>query len=290
MIAGEPTSCSLNPNTGHEIQWPLTQLKKKRSLLIVGGGPAGIEAARVGAQRGFEVTLWEASSRPGGNLWPAAKPDFKHDIADYIKYLDGLVRRLGINLVLNKQASAEDIKNFGADYIMLATGAAMEPPPLGGENVLTAVQVLNGSDPHGERVLIMGGGVIGCETGVYLARQGRKVTLCARQDLEELDMDTVDHNNRFMLLAMIKDAGITVLRGTIPVRLEQNAAVAVRNGMEQKIAMDSLVFAGRLFPRSELWQSFENMPNVTRIGDCVESGTIMDAVWGAFKAVREIDS
>ena len=80
MITGQPTSCALNPTCGHEIEWALTPLKEKRSLLVVGGGPAGIEAARVGAKRGFDVTLWESSDRLGGNLWPAAKPDFKHDI------------------------------------------------------------------------------------------------------------------------------------------------------------------------------------------------------------------
>ena len=70
---------------------------------MVGGGPAGIEAARVGVQRGFDVTLWEASDRLGGNLWPAAKPDFKRDIADYITYLTGLAGRLPIDIVLNKR-------------------------------------------------------------------------------------------------------------------------------------------------------------------------------------------
>lgn len=289
MIAGEPTSCSLNPTCGHETRWQLTTLKKMRALLVVGGGPAGIEAARVGAQRGFDVTLLESSRRIGGNLWPASVPQFKRDIADYVKYLQGLAVRLPINIVLNKQASAEDIKNIGADYVILATGAGMEPPPFGGNNVLTAIQVLSGMEPKGERILIMGGGVIGCETGLYLARKGRQVTICARQDSDELDMDTVDHNNRFMLLAMLKDAGITVLRATIPVRLEDACVVADQQGVEKRIAMDSLVFAGRLFPKNDLGKSLGDMPHVISIGDCVESGTIMDAVWAGFKAVREIE-
>ncbi|MEI6127041.1 MAG: FAD-dependent oxidoreductase, partial [Pseudomonadota bacterium] len=289
MIAGEPTSCSLNPSCGHEIDRPIIPLKKKRSLLIVGGGPSGIEAARVGAQRGFDVTLWEASDRLGGNLWPASAPDFKRDIADYIKYLQGLTARLPIKVVLNKRASAGDVTKFGADYVMLATGASMEPPPLDGDNVLTVLQVLNGKAPQGEKILIMGGGVIGCETGVYLARKGQQVTICARQDSDELDMDTVDHNNRFMLLAMIRDAGITVLQGAIPVCLEKDNVVVEQKGSRINIALDSLVFAGRLFPDNALGKSLENMTNVISIGDCITSGTIMDAVWGGFKAAREIE-
>ena len=290
MIAGEPTSCALNPITGHETVWQLIPLKKKRSLLVVGGGPAGIEAARVGAERGFEATLWEASDRLGGNLWLAAKPDFKHDIADYIQYLNGLVRRLPIDIVLNKRAIAGDIQSFGADYVILATGASMEPPPFdAADNVLTVIQVLSGREPQGERILIMGGGVIACETAVYLAHQGKQVTICARLDSDDLDMDTVDHNNRFMLLEMIKAANIRVLRGTIPVKLGKNGVVADHSGVEKKIPMDSLVFAGRLFSENELSKSLEKINNVISIGDCVKPNTIMDAVWGAFNTVREIE-
>ena len=291
MIAGEPTSCSLNPITGHETVWQLVPLKKKQSLLVIGGGPAGIEAARVGAERGFEVTLWEASDRLGGNLWLAAKPDFKHDIADYITYLQGVVRRLPIKVVLNKKATAGDIQSFGADYVILATGAKMEPPPFdAADNVLTVIQVLSGREPQGERILMMGGGVIGCETAVYLAHQGKQVTICARLDSDDLDMDTVDHNNRFMLLEMIKAANIRVLRGAIPVKLEKDGVVVNHNGVEKKISMDSLVFAGRLFSENGLSKSLENLSNVISIGDCVKPNTIMDAVWGGFNTVRDIEA
>ena len=218
MIAGEPTSCAINPSCGHEIDRALTPLKEKRSLLVVGGGPAGIEAARVGAARGFDVTLWEAADRIGGNLWPAAKPDFKYDIADYIKYLDGLVKRLPINLVLNKKATAEDVRNCGADYVILATGAQMEKPPFdngAGKKVLTVIQVLNGVEPRGERMLVMGGGVIGCETALYLARKGKQVTISTRRDKSALAEDLYDHNNHDVLIMMMEATDITVLSETL---------------------------------------------------------------------------
>ncbi len=294
MITQQPTSCSLNPTCGHEIEWALTPLKEKRSLLVVGGGPAGIEAARVGVKRGFDVTLWEASDRLGGNLLPGATPDFKRDIADYITYLNVLVKQLPIQLTLNKKATAEDISSFGADYVILATGAKMETPPFGNgavNNVHTVIQVLDGIEPRGENILVMGGGVIGCETAVYLAQKGKQITITTRRDADSLADDLYDNNNRDMLLMMMKSSNINVLSKTVPVGLKNNTVVVDQSGVEKKFAIDSLVFAGRMIPENALSKSLENISgnSVFSVGDCVTPERIMDAVWGSFKAVREIE-
>ncbi len=290
MIIGEPTSCSLNPITGHEIEWKQKPLKKKKSLLVIGGGPGGIEAARVGAERGFDVTLWEASDRLCGSLWPASKPDFKHDISYYIKYLTGLAERLPVKIELNKRAVKDDILSFDADNIIIATGAEMEPCPFKGNNVISAMEVLNGKVPEGDRIVMMGGGVIACETAVYLSDLRKTVTLLAREDSDDLDMaDLYDHNNRFMLLDMLKGADIIVHKGVIPKRLEEGHVIADQNDTELMVAMDTLVFAGRRLPVNSLSQEFKGISNVISIGDCKEPGRIMDAVWGAFNTVREIE-
>jgi 2-enoate reductase len=290
MITQQPTSCSLNPTCGHEIEWALTPLKEKRSLLVIGGGPAGIEAARVGAARGFDVTLWEASHRLGGNLWPAAKPDFKHDISDYLEYLDRRARRLPIEIVLDKKASAEDIQSFAADYVILATGATMEPLPFAGDNIFTAVQVLSDVEPQGNKILVMGGGVIGCETALYLARKGKQVTISTRRDGDALAEDLYDNNNRDVLLLMIKESGITVLSNTVPIKLEAGTVVADHNGVEKKIPVDSLVFSGRYIPENDLSKSLgDTSDTIFSVGDCVKPERIMEAVWGGFNTVREIE-
>jgi 2-enoate reductase len=292
MIAGYPTSCAINPSCGHEIEWALTPLKEKRSLLVIGGGPGGIEAARVGAKRGFEVTLWEASDKLGGNLWPAGKPDIKHDIMDYIKYLEGLVKRLPIEVVLNKKATAEDVKNFGADYVVIATGAQMEKPPFGNgasDKVFSVMEVLNGVDLPGDKILVMGGGVIGCETALYLAREGKKVTISTRRDKSQLAEDLYDHNNHDVLIMMMEAIGIEVLSETVPVRVEDDGVVVDQGGTEKKIPVDCLVFSGRMIPENGLSKSLEGMDNVFSVGDCVDPERIMEAVWTAFKTVREIE-
>lgn len=335
MAEGKPTSCALRPTTGHEIEWPMLPLNQKASLLIVGGGPAGIEAARAGAERGFDVTLWEEAGELGGNLLSAAVPKFKVDIALYLAYVKRLAKQLPIEIVLNKRGTAQDIIDFGADYVVLATGARMEALPFQSSDsvkVLNAIDLLTGKEAgRGETILVMGGGLVGCETAVHLAQQGKKVAISTRRPGEKLGGDIVDRSNREMLVAMIEEAGIEVYDNSIPVRLG-NGAVILSSGDETNagnggkrserdelvdminehakdsvmakasehhaagevtIAADSLVFAGRLLPQDGLVKELAAMnggttDNILSAGDCVKVDSIMNAVWGSFKAVREI--
>lgn len=289
MIAGEPTSCALNPVTGHETVWVPKPLGKKKKLLVVGAGPAGIEAARVGVQRGFDVSLWEAQDCPGGNLAAASAPAFKRDIKTYRDYLSRLLGSLPVDVRYGKQATADAIQDFAADYAVVATGAAMEPCPVAGATVFSVIDVLLGQDVQADTVVMMGAGVIGCETALHLAQQGKKVELCARNDDDELDISMVDLHNKSMLLNLIQHPNITIHRGTIPESFENGVVQAARGEEKVSITADSLVFAGRMFPVDTLSQALNQQTNVFSVGDCVESGSIMDAVWSAFNAVRVIE-
>jgi len=283
-------------------------------------------------ERGFDVTLWEATEQLGGNLWPAAEPSFKLDIARYLAYLRHLVKKLPIEVELKKRGTAQEIVDFGADYVVLATGAEMEALPFQSTEtvkILTAIDLLTGEDTsRGENILVMGGGLVGCETAVHLARQGKQVTLSTRRSKDKLGGDIVDRSNREMLIAMIKDAGIRVLDNSIPIRLESGAivlttgvemitnaerserdelvdqinenakgsAMAKSSELDQSreviVAADSLIFAGRLLPRDTLARELADIngsaDRILSAGDCVKVDSIMHAVWGSFTAIREI--
>ena len=289
MIAGEPTSCAVNPLTGHETVWGLKPLERKKKLLVVGAGPAGIEAAHVGVQRGFDVALWEAKDCAGGNLIAASAVPFKSDIAAYRDYLRRLLKRLPLDLQYGREASADAIRDYGADYVVIATGAAMEAPPFTGPRVFSVIDVLLGRDVPADTVVMMGAGVIGCETALHLAQQGKRVVLCARNDGDELDISMVDMHNRSMLLRMIQHPNITIHRATIPVSFEKGTVQAACGSESLLIPADSLVFAGRMFPVNTVAKGLQGSSHVFAVGDCVESGSIMDAVWSAFQAVRTIE-
>ncbi len=297
MTQGKPTSCAVRPVTGHELEWPVIPVTGDASLLVVGGGPAGLEAARIGVERGFDVTLWEAGPKLGGNLWPAAAPDFKQDIARYLAWLHRLGEQLPVNVELNKFATVSDVIESGADYVVLATGAEMELPPFGSTPAIpvqTAIDVLNGvALVEGCRVLVMGGGLVGCETALFLARRGHEVILTTRRDADGLGGDIPDRSNRKMLLQMIEQAGIRVLDHAVPERADGSCIIVKTKQGSIEVSVDDLVFAGRLLPRDSLMKQLQQVPEfdadkVFQVGDCTEVGSIMHAVWQSFSAVRSI--
>lgn len=289
MIQGKPTSCTLNPLCGHEHEWPLTKIAEPRSVLVVGSGPAGLTAARLAAERGFNVSLWEQTDRLGGNLWPASFPDFKHDLRDALDHMTSQLKKFPVDVKLNQAATAYNVRSFAADYVILATGAVMEPPNahIDGGQRLCAMDVLRGQSVPGARVVVMGGGLIGCETALYLARNGLQVTLTSRR--EALLGDVADRNNRVMLRNLLGESGVTVMLETIPDVVRPGGVLATRQGAELELAADCLVFSGRLRPCDELWQALHDHPGVVRVGDCYQPRRIINAVWEAFHAIREID-
>ncbi|MEW6142679.1 MAG: FAD-dependent oxidoreductase [Chloroflexota bacterium] len=288
LVKGRPTSCTVNPLCGHELEYALSPAKKRESVLVIGGGPAGIEAACVAATRGLQVTLWEKSGTLGGNLIPAAAPEFKGDLRDLLNYQTARIRKLPIEVRLGKEARTADILTFSADHVIVATGAVLKPPSVPGLNgrAINAIDVLVGKTNPGKRVLVVGGGMIGVETAIHLAQQGHQVTLISRR--AELSNDAY-RVNRLYLLRMLSDYKVEIRTGTDILRGNLSEVVVVKDGIEEVLHIDSVVFCRDMCSQNELHRNLTGkVTSLYAVGDCIEPRRIIEAIWEGFHTARKL--
>ena len=178
VIEQRSITCAVNPRAGKETEYHIRPASKPRRVCIIGGGPAGMEAARVAALRGHHITLFDNKSRLGGQLLTAILPPYKEELANLVKYLSTQMERLGIKVKLEQQVDAVTVEKEKPDVVIIATGASPLVPDIPGatnENVVLATDVLKGHRQAGQNVIIVGGGMVGCETAEFLAVKGKKV-------------------------------------------------------------------------------------------------------------------
>lgn len=289
LRAGQATSCTVNPAAGMETEYAIRQAGRAKSVLVIGGGPAGMEAARVARLRGHQVTLWERGEKLGGNLIPAAVPEFKKDLRDLIAYLSTQIRKLHVHIQLGKEATEAAVRQFGADVVVLATGARpIIPQILGLDRMMAvnAIDLLVHNRPVGEAVVVVGGGIVGSETALHLAQKGKRVTLVSRR--AEL-VPQMYHDNRLHLLKMLADSKVAILTGWEMVEVTDSGIIVQRQGERQALRAESIVLGLGLEPEAGLRRALEGkVPQLHAIGDCVEPRRIIDAIWEAFHTVRQI--
>jgi 2,4-dienoyl-CoA reductase (NADPH2) len=173
----KPVKCLVNGLCGREWELPEVPAQEKKKVLVVGGGPGGCEAAIRAAQRGHSVTLWEKSETLGGQLHLAAKCPAKYEFSTLVHYYETMVKESGVQLVLGKEGTAENIAAFGADQVILAIGGAPNHTELPVEadcdlTICTGTQVLRDQVIPGKNVVVIGGSFVGCGVAHYLARRG----------------------------------------------------------------------------------------------------------------------
>jgi 2,4-dienoyl-CoA reductase-like NADH-dependent reductase (Old Yellow Enzyme family)/thioredoxin reductase len=287
-IAG--VGCHVNPVLGREEEHKITPAKKPGNILVVGGGPAGMEAARMAALRGHRVTLWEKGASLGRQLIQAAIPPHKDRINALIQYFEGQLRKLDVTIELNREATAAMIEEFAPDAVVLALGAKPLIPEIKGLNRAKAVQagdVLEGGAPVGNRVIIIGGELVGCETAEFLAEQGKKVTVMRRG----AEMATaVGPCTRPSLLGRLAEKGVTLMPG---VRYDEvtpaGIVVTTGDGQTKTIEADTIVLAAGALPEKKLYEGVKaKFEGVHCIGDCVEPRTIRTAIAEGFFTGLEI--
>jgi 2-enoate reductase len=286
------TSCAVNTACGEERALRLTPAERKKRILVVGAGPAGMEAARVATLRGHKVTLYEKSGALGGKLLLASVPDFKQDLRILRKYYEQEMERLGVELVLNTEATAEKIIKRKPDVVFLASGAVQripEVPGIDSPKVTTAIDVLSGKAAVGKDAVIVGGGMTGCELAVHLAQKGKRITIMEEFPRILNDMNHV-HANREMLRKMLEENDITILTNTGIVEVTEAGLKVVNTSFNKsEIPTDTVIIAAGLVSHDTLFDAlWDKIDEVYRIGGCVTPGKIIDAIWDGYRRARII--
>ena len=283
-------NCQVNAALGREREYEIKPAEKIKRVLIIGGGPGGLEAARVAALRGHNVTLYEKDKKLGGQLLPASVPQFKQPIKDQVEYLKNQIQKLGVKIELERDATPGLVKELKPDVVILATGASPLIPDIPGveiDKVTTASDILLGKKEAGEKVVIIGGGEVGSELAWFLAEKGKKVTIVEMLYGVAMDMNLF---SRFYLLDKLAELGVEVLTTMTAEEItDKSVATVDMSGNKQVVAADTVILTVGFRSNSELEEKLKGeVPELYTAGDCVKPGKILGAIHGGSRIARLI--
>ncbi|MDA0129495.1 FAD-dependent oxidoreductase [Vibrio sp. MarTm2] len=289
-------SCAVNPSCGREEEFRLTPTHRSQNVVVVGGGVAGMEAARIASERGHKVTLLERSRQLGGNVIPGSQPPFKHDDKLLIEWFAGEMDRKNVDVRFDTTADKETIESFNPDSVIFATGSRpVKPKWLSGQDkphVIVAEDMLMNPDKiTGDKVTVIGGGLVGAEAALWMAQQGKAVTLIEASD----EIIGGPHGTCFANYQMLKELlvkeQVSVLTSTMLQTITDTGVTVQRDQRDMEILSDHVVLALGYRAEDHLHEALANqldVKNVFNIGDSQKARTIMTAIWDGFEVARTL--
>ncbi|MFB3814419.1 MAG: FAD-dependent oxidoreductase [Terriglobales bacterium] len=288
-----PITCAINPMSGRELELPLIPAKKQKKVLVVGGGLAGMEAARVAAQRGHDVTLYEKSSRLGGQFSLASVPPHKQEFTRVVSYLVRQLKSTGVRVVLGAEATPATVEHMKCDTVIVASGAVpIVPTSIPGTNkpvVSSANDVLGGKTPIGEKVVVVGGGMVGCEVAEY-AKQAGATEVTVLEMLPAVASDLAPIWSREFLLERLEKFQVNLCTSAMVKEVLDDGVAYTKNGSEYAIRGVSnviLAVGGKSFdPLSQ--ELSGKVPELYVIGDAKQVRRAADAIEEGTRIARQI--
>ena len=284
--------CAVNAEVGREGR-TVAPAEAGKKVVVVGGGVAGMEAARLAHLQGHRVTLYEKSDRLGGNLLPAGAHEFKAEVARLGDYFRNEIRRLAIDVRLNIQITAQELKASGADVIILATGSVpvmpQSIPGIDHEKAVSGVDALLGRKPVGQRVVIVGGGLVGCEIAYGYAKEGKQVTVVEALD-EILKLNNVPGMNKAFLLDAFDYYHVNAMTSAKLVAVTDDGAIVEHeDGSRETLPADTVVLSIGYRPVKGLAEALQDCPaRIMEIGDGSQVGNVLTCIRDAYDAVAAL--
>ena len=283
-------NCAVNPQAARERVTAYEPVARKKRVLIAGGGVAGCEAARVLAERGHEPVLYEASERLGGNLLPGGAPAFKEDDLQLVKWYENELERLRVPVYLNTKVTKKMVLESDCDAVIVATGSRPKMFSLDDdEKVYCAEQVLMNQKDPGDKVVVVGGGLVGCEMALDLAQKGKKVTILEALSKIMAVNGPICSANKEMLEELLPFHGVDIICNAKVTGFQDGAVSYEADGKAEKLDADSVILSVGYRSADELYHELEfDVADLYLLGDAGKVSNIMYAIWDAFEVANHI--